>query len=98
MMQGMQQQQYNTLILQILQMQQSHTDLRGHVDTQFSNLSTRMEAGFNQLTNNVRVFGNDIRGAFAVGVNGAARRQRQQHEDPVPATEPAQGLPAQLVQ
>jgi hypothetical protein len=89
-----QQQQYNMLLLQIHQVRQAHSNLHQHVDTQFPNLANRMDARFNRLNNNVRVFGGNIRGAFAVGVNGNARRQRQQVEDPVPGAPQAAGAPA----
>jgi hypothetical protein len=68
MLQGMQRQQYNTLILQIHQVRQAHSNLHQHVDTQFSNLANRV---------------------FAVGVNGHARRQRQQVEEPAVPPSPA---------
>jgi hypothetical protein len=86
---GVDRQSYNTLVLQLHQLKQAQSALQQHIDTQFANITNKLDAGFNRVNTNVRAYGGDIRGAFAVGVNGAARRQRQQVQDPAPAPEAA---------
>jgi hypothetical protein len=70
---GVNRQSYNTLVLQLHQLKQAQSALQQHIDTQFAHITNKLDAGFNRLNNNVRHFGGDICGAFAVGVNGAAR-------------------------
>jgi hypothetical protein len=82
---GVDRQSYNTLVLQLHQLKQAQSALQQHIDTQFAHITNKLNAGFHRLNTNVQLYGGDIRGAFAVGVNGAARRRRQQLEDPVQA-------------
>jgi hypothetical protein len=65
-------QSYNTLILQLHQLKQVQSALQQHIDTQFANITNKLDAGFHRVNKNVQAYGGDIRGVFVVGVNGAA--------------------------
>jgi hypothetical protein len=73
---GITQEQYINLLNQIHQLRTSVTTLHQQMDSHFASQRNHMDTHMNRLSNNVRHFGGNIRGAFVRSANAHAEQQQ----------------------